>query len=119
MRRRPRLRAPLWWVADAAAFPELAQGAAGGRHALRRRPTRPRLGVAAWPPQDPPRAHDVRNLARLHCGHRPYTAPPQGAAPSMRARRRLRRSGALRDALMLALLALFALERILTHARRR
>jgi hypothetical protein len=114
----PGLRAPLWWVADAAAFPELAHAAAidGMRWADS---PRGRLWHAdGWPPQDPDGARALfAAWQRLHLGTQPYTAPAQAlvadtAAPAGPA------SGALRHWLGLALVALFALERIVTHVRR-
>jgi hypothetical protein len=54
----------------------------------------------------------------LHYAPVPYTAPPMAFAAT-NAPTVDYASGALRDFLMLALVALFAFERILTHARRR
>jgi len=113
------LRAPLWWVVDSGAFPELAQAPqVDGLHYLDT--PRGRLWSAAWlPPHD---AAGVRTLfetwQRLHAGVQPHTAPPQ--TPIVDARAPAGPSGgALRDALSAALLVLFALERIATHVRRR
>jgi hypothetical protein len=113
------LRAPLWWATDAGAFVELAQSkaAAGIRYADG---ARGRVWVSnAWPPGDPDAARALLETWReLHYPALPYTAPAlalartEVAAPA-------HASGALRDFLMLALVALFALERILAHARRR
>jgi hypothetical protein len=113
------LRAPLWWVADATAFPELAKApqADGLRYVDS---PRGRLWSAAWlPPAD---ADSVRTMfetwQRLHAGVKPYTAPPQ--PPGVDARTPAGPSGgALRDVIAAALLVLFALERMLTHVRRR
>lgn len=113
------LRAPLWLVANPAAFPELAQAPqAGGVHYADS--PRGRLwSDAAWPPRDAEAARAlVADWQRLHVGPRPYPMPAQvlaadASAPAAAA------SGALRDRLALLLVALFALERILTHARRR
>jgi hypothetical protein len=113
------LRAPLWWVADTTAFPGLEKAPqVEGLHFMDS--PRGRLWSAAWlPPRD---ATAVRTMfetwQRLHAGVNPYTAPPQAplvdasvpAGPQ---------GGALRDALSIALLVLFALERIVTHVRRR
>lgn len=114
----PGLRAPLWWVADTSAFPELQKAPqAGGLHYLDS--PHGRLWSAAWlPPRD---ADDARTMfaswQRLHLGPTPHTAPPQ--APIVDARAPAGPSGgALRDALATALLVLFALERIATHVRR-
>jgi hypothetical protein len=105
------LRAPLWWVADTTAFPELAKAA----HADS---PRGRLWHAALPHD----ADGARALfaawQRQHLGPQPYTAPAQAlardaAAPAGPA------SGALRRWLSLALVVLFALERSVTHVRRR
>jgi hypothetical protein len=113
------LRAPLWWVVDSTAFPELAKAPQLGELRYLDSP-RGRLWAAPWlAPRD---AADVRTLfgswQRLHAGVQPYTAPPQ--APIVDARAPAGpNGGALRDALAAALLVLFALERMLTHVRRR
>jgi hypothetical protein len=113
------LRAPLWWVVDASAFPELAKAPLADGIRYLDSP-RGRLWSAAWlPPQDAEAARAMfETWQRLHVGVQPYTAPPQSprvdahapAGPS---------GGALRDAIAAALLVLFALERMLTHVRRR
>jgi hypothetical protein len=113
------LRAPLWWAANADAFPELAKSSSidGMRWADS---PRGRLWlVGGGPPQDPDGARALfAAWQRLHLGTQPYTAPaqalvPDAAAPAGPA------SGALRHWLGLALVVLFALERIVTHVRRR
>jgi hypothetical protein len=95
------------------------QGAAGGRPALRRQPAWPRVdfpclaagGRASARACFPPGAPALRPFG-------PTPTPPQ--APIRRcAGLPGTASGALRDALAMALVALFALERILTHVRRR
>jgi hypothetical protein len=113
------LRAPLWWVADMTAFTELTKAA----HVDGMRWTdspRGRLWHAdGWPPRDPDGARALfAAWQRLHVGAQPYTAPAQAlvadaAAPAGPA------SGALRRWLDMALVVLFALERIVTHVRRR
>ncbi len=113
------LRAPLWWVADTAAFPALAKAPqADGLHYMDS--PRGRLWSAAW--MTPGDAAAARTMfytwQRLHAGVRPVTAPPQ--APLVDARAPAGPGGgALHDALAAALLVLFALERMLTHVRRR
>lgn len=113
------LRAPLWWTTDAGAFTELAQSKALGgiRYADG---ARGRVWASnAWPPRDPVAARTLLETWRaLHYAPLPYTAPSQTFAASNTAARS-DASGALRDFLMWALVALFAIERILTHARRR
>ncbi|CAH0310936.1 hypothetical protein SRABI118_04786 [Massilia sp. Bi118] len=113
------LRAPLWWVADATAFPELDK--APQLDGLRYLDSpRGRLWSAPWlPPQDAAAARTMfASWQRLHLGLRPYTAPAQ--APVVDARTPAGPDGgALHDALSAALLVLFALERIVTHVRRR
>ncbi|KQQ96288.1 hypothetical protein [Massilia sp. Leaf139] len=113
------MRAPLWWTTDTGAFTELAQSKAVGgiRYADG---ARGRVWASnAWPPADPGAARALLETWReLHYAPVPYTAPPQAFAPSAAAARTYA-SGALRDFLMWALVALFAIERILTHARRR
>lgn len=113
------LRAPLWWATNAAAFPELehAKSVDGIRYA-----DTPRGRVwtsAAWPPADPAAARRLLETWRaLHYAPVAYTAPPMRFAPSA-APAAAEASGALREILMMALAALFMLERIVTHARRR
>ena len=150
----PNLHAPLWWIGDATAFPELRNGAVvdGLRYADSPRgrlwavaalprdavgasalpqvdtaspprdvagtPALPRAD-AAWPPHNVDSARALfETWQRLHYPPVPYTAPSQVLAakpdaPSVAG------GGALRDILMMALIALFALERILAHANRR
>jgi hypothetical protein len=113
------LRAPLWWVADTTAFPELAKAPkADGLHVADS--PRGRLWSAAWlPPHDAAAARTMfETWLRLHAGVRPYTAPPQAPVVDARAPAGPN-GGALHDTLAIALLVLFALERLLTHARRR
>jgi hypothetical protein len=115
----PALRAALWWTTEAGAFTELAQSKAIGgiRYADG---ARGRVWASnAWPPNDPAGARALLETWReLHYAPVPYTAPPLAfAAAKVPAHDYA--SGALRDFLMLALVALFAFERILTHARRR
>jgi len=115
----PSMRAPLWWAADAAAFPELAKapGVDGIRYADS---PRGRLWTSSdWPPADAAAARRLLETWRsLHYAPLAYTAPAHTfAASGVPATQHA--NGALRDFLMTALVALFALERILTHARRR
>lgn len=114
------LRAPLWWVADASAFPELrdARQVDGMRYADSA--SRGRLwSSAAWPPKD---ADSARRLfetwQRLHFAPAPYTAPSQ-TIQTRRVWRPDEAEGELRTMLAWLVVALFAVERILTHARRR
>lgn len=113
------LRAPLWLVTDTAAFPELGKAAQvdGLRYADS---PRGRLWHSeAWPPQTADAARALLdNWQRLHAGPPAHTAPSRVFEASSAARAP-EPSGALRDMLMAALVALFVLERILTHARRR
>jgi hypothetical protein len=113
------LRAPLWLVTDIAAFPELgkAQQVDGLRYADS---SRGRVWHSeAWPPQTADAARTLLdNWQRLHAGPPSHTAPSRVFEASGTARAP-EPSGALRDMLMAALLALFVLERSLTHARRR
>ncbi|WP_296942892.1 BatA domain-containing protein [uncultured Massilia sp.] len=115
------LRAPLWWIADATAFPELAR--APQVHGMRYLDTpRGRLWSAdGWPPLD---AQEARVLLsdwqRLHDGPRPFTAPPLALAPDAAAPASDdHEESALRERLAWLLVVLFALERMLTHVRRR
>jgi hypothetical protein len=115
----PGIHAPLWWVGDDTAFPELrnAKQVDGMRYADSERG---RLWSSpAWPPKD---ADSARRLFEtwqgLHYAPVPYTAPPQSIAPS-RGWSAGAVEGELRRLLAMLAVALFALERILTHARRR
>jgi hypothetical protein len=113
------LRAPLWWVGDPAAFPELnkAREIDGMRYA-----DTPRGRVwtsAAWPPKDAAEARKLfETWQRLHYASAPFPMPPQVIAPGP-ARNAGEAEGGLRDVLLMLAAGLFALERILAHARRR
>ena len=113
------LRAPLWLVTDIAAFPELgkAQQVDGLRYADS---ARGRVWHAeTWPPATADAARTLLDdWQRLHAGPPSHTAPSRVFEASVTARAP-EPSGALRDLLMAALAALFVLERMLTHARRR
>jgi hypothetical protein len=113
------LRAPLWWVLDTTAFPELkkAKEVDGLRYADS---ARGRLWTSTfWPPKDAQAARKLfETWQQLHYAPVPYTAPSIVLAPGQ-ADTGGQAGGALRDALMMALAALFALERLLTHVRRR
>jgi hypothetical protein len=113
------VRAPLWWVGAPQAFPELlrAKEIEGMRYADS---VHGRLWTsAAWPPKDADSARKLfETWQRLHYAPVPFTAPPQVFAPD-RPRHAHEAEGALRDVLAIAIVALFALERILAHARRR
>jgi hypothetical protein len=113
------MRAPLWWIGDGSAFPELGKAPSvdGVRYADS---ARGRLWTsAAWPPKDADGARALfETWQKLHYAPVPYTAPSQvfaatASAPAAAA------AGSLRDLLLLALAVLFALERILAHASRR
>jgi hypothetical protein len=114
-----RLRAPLWWIGDATAFPELEKALAldGLRYADS---PRGRLWAdSTWPPADADSARAAfERWQRLHYEPVAFTAPSQvlAARPSAPF---AGGGGALRDFLTALLAALFALERILTHAQRR
>ena len=113
------LRAPLWWVGDASAFPELRNApSVDGIHYADS--ARGRLwSSSAWPPADADAARTLfETWQRLHYAPVAYPAPSQvlAAAPSARI---APGAGALRDQLLIALAALFAIERILAHASRR
>lgn len=115
----PSLRAPLWLVTETAAFPELAKAPQvdGLRYADS---ARGRLWHSeTWPPASLEAARTLLDdLARLHAGPPSYTSPSRVFEASSNARAP-EPSGALRDMVMALLAALFVLERILTHARRR
>lgn len=107
------LHAPLWWVTEARAFPELARAA-------RADSPRGRLwNVTERSPADPDAGRALfADWQQLHLGAPPYAAPAQTLAPDAAAPAGPA-SGALRDWLSIALIVLFALERIVTHVRRR
>lgn len=113
------MRAPLWWIGDATAFPELKNAPAvdGMRYADS---ARGRLWASdAWPARDADAARALfETWQRLHYAPVPYVTPSQtiAAAP---AAAMAPASGALHMMLAYVLMALFAVERILAHARRR
>lgn len=115
----PKLHAPLWWVGDASAFPELrnAPSIDGMRYVDS---TRGRLwSSAAWPPADADAARALfETWQRLHYAPAAYPAPSQVLAATPSARIAIA-GGAMRELLLIALAALFAIERILAHASRR
>jgi len=112
------MKASLWLVTDARAFPELAKASKlGALHYADS--ARGRLWHhAAWPPRD---ADSARRLLddwqQLHVGPRPYTLQSQVFAASKEADAPAP-GGGLRDILLIALTALFVLERMLAHVRK-
>ena len=113
------LRAPLWWIGDATSFPELKNAKQVGGLRYADSPRGRLWASAAWPPMDAAGARSLfEDWQRLHYAPVAYVAAAQvleadpGApiGPGTRA---------LRDMLTMALIALFALERIVTHARKR
>jgi hypothetical protein len=113
------LRAPLWWATDAAAWPGLTQApSVDGLHWMDT--PRGRVWHAdGWPPQEPDGARALfAAWQRLHVGMQPYTAPAQVLAPDAGAPAGPA-SGALRTWLGMALVVLFALERMVNYVRRR
>lgn len=115
------LRAPLWWAVDARAFPELA-------HATQVDGLRVGAGARGrvWAQaQDASPLHDADTARalfaawqQLEIGPQAYPMPVQVTAADPGASAGPA-SGALRAFLAALLAVLFALERILTHARRR
>ena len=113
------LRAPLWWIADATAFPDLRKAPmVDGIHVAAS--ARGRLWLSdAWPPDDAAAARSLlNNWQRLHYAPQPYTLASQTLAAGADAPQG-RASGALHYILTMVLIALFALERMMAHARRR
>ena len=115
----PGLRARLWWVGDATAFPGLEKAPVhdGLRYAVS---ARGRLwSNPAWPAAHPDAARaQFETWQRLHFAPLAYPTPPQAiAATGQLSQRPI--NGALRYFLMCVLLALFVLERVLAHANRR
>jgi hypothetical protein len=113
------LRAPLWWVTDARAFPELdkASQVDGMRVAAG---ARGRVWQADdWPPHDADAARALfAAWQNLHLGPQPFVMPARALAADAQAPA-ASAGGALREALAMALVVLFVLERMLTHVRRR
>lgn len=113
------LRAPLWWVGDTTAFPELKKALAvdGLRYADS---ARGRLWASdAWPALDADAARvQFETWQRLHYAPVPYITPSQTIAAASAAAM-APASGALHFILAYVLMALFAMERILAHASRR
>ncbi len=106
------MRAPLWWIGDASAFPELAKAPQGKATS-----TRGRLWAAA-PPANPEQARALfEDWQQLHVGVQSYSVPPQVLAATGKGA--ILPSGALHEVLGWLLIALFAIERTLAHARRR
>ena len=113
------LRAPLWWVTQPSAFPELAK--ARVLDSLRYADSaRGRLWHHAdWPPHDADAARALLDdWQQLHVGPRHFMLAPQTFA-AVDGANAPEPSGALRSVLLAILAALFVLERSLTHARRR
>jgi hypothetical protein len=111
------VRAPLWWIGDASAFPELRN--APSIESIRYADSaRGRL----WSVSPPADADAARGLfdtwQQLHLAPLAFSAP-SGALAATPAARLGDDIGALRAQLLAAIVALFALERILTHASRR
>ena len=113
------MRAPLWWIGNMSAFPELKSAAVvdGVRYADS---ARGRLWTSdAWPAGDAATARAQFNTwQRMHYAPVPYATPGQ-TLPAFAAAPMGPASGALHHLLTMALVALFALERILAHASRR
>jgi len=115
----PSLRAPLWWVTDGSAFPELARAPQVDGIAYADSARGRLWHGAAWPPRDAAAARAlVAAWHDLHLGVQPFTAPAQVLAPAAAAPVGTA-GGALRAQLALLLLVLFVLERSVTHVRRR
>ncbi len=113
------LRAPLWWIGDSTAFPELQKAALVDGVRYTDSPRGRLWTSAAWPASDPDTARaQFETWQRLHYPPVAYPYASGVIAPVARAPVTYA-SGALHYLLTMALLALFALERILTHARRR
>ena len=113
------MRAPLWWVGESSAFPELKDAPAveGVRYADS---VRGRLWTSdAWPPADAAAARALfETWQSRHYARVPYITPSQTIAANPGAAQGFA-SGALHELLTIALPLLFVLERILAHARRR
>jgi hypothetical protein len=113
------LRAPLWWIGDAGAFPELRNTPSiDGIHYLAS--AHGRLWASSdWPPADADAARSLfETWQRLHFPPVAYRPPSQVIAATPSARMPSS-AGALRDQFLIALAALFAIERMMAHASRR
>lgn len=111
------LQSPLWWIGDATAFPELAAAREADGIGYADSP-RGRLWAASPATTAEAARVQFETWQRLHYPPVPYSTASQtlSAASGVLPREA---SGALRYLLTIALIALFALERTLTHARRR
>lgn len=112
------MRAPLWWIVQPAAFPVLkdAPRIDGIRYAESEYGTL--WSAPSWPPRDPAAARTLfETWQRLRYPPLPYVAPAQALAADPRAPL-APLGGALRDKLLLALVALLALERMMAHVRK-
>jgi hypothetical protein len=113
------LRAPLWWIGDARLFPELARPKHAGAIAYADSARGRLWTMEDWPLADVERARTLlASWQRLAHAPQPWTPPAQVLAADAKAPAGPA-AGALRELLSIALLVLFALERILTHVRRR
>jgi len=115
----PQLRAPLWWIGDPSAFPELKNAKTVDRLRYADSP-RGRLWASdAWPPVDANAARaQFETWQRLHYAPVAWPTPTQ-TLPAASTTSNVQASGALRYLLTIALLVLFSLERLVTHAKRR
>lgn len=121
----PAWRAPHWWISvrAAAAFPELANAAALTVNGITLKyadSPRGRLWTSeAFPPRDADTAHALYEAWQLlSAAPAPAYATPSQTFPAARSALPAITSAKPETWLALALLALFMLERILTHARR-
>jgi hypothetical protein len=118
----PNLRAPLWWIGDASAFPELRNSPmVDGIHYAASAHGR-LWSSSAWPPADADAARALfESWQRLHYAPVAYQPPSQviAANPAALTAPVAPGTNALRDWLLIALAALFALERMMAHASRR
>jgi len=113
------LRAPMWWIVNQAAFPELLQAPlVDGIQSIENEYGR-LWTSASWPPQDADAARMLfETWHHQYYAPAPYVAPQQVLAADPSAPLHIQ-GGALRDKLLMALVALFALERSLAHVRQR
>jgi hypothetical protein len=106
------MRASLWWIGDTSAFPELAKAPNGKMDTARGR---------LWAVAAPSNAEQGRKLfedwQQLHVGPQPYSVPSQVLPAAGKGA--ILPSGALHELLGWLMIALFAIERTLAHARRR
>lgn len=113
------MHAPLWWVGDASAFPELRTAPSVDGICYADSPRGRIWASKDWPVASADAARALfESWQRLHYAPVAFTPPSQVLAPTPSAST-AHDSGAWRERILVLIAALFAIERILVHARRR